>query len=103
MLLVAVLYPRVPLYCIAGRGEFPDFHVERCAPPWYGFGGLVWPFATSRAVFLDYPASRLPGPPSVCPYILRVDILPVGRLCQQDGGVGFLGVGIVQLGVVRTF
>ena len=99
MLLVAVRYPREPLYCIAERGEFcPDFPVERCPLPWYCFGGLVWPFAASRAVFLDHPASRLPGSPSVCPYILRVNLLPMGRLCQQDGEVGFLGMGIVQLG-----
>ncbi len=97
MLGVAVLYPCVPLLCTAEQGVFLLYPARHCPPPWCGFGGPAWAFAASLAVFLGHPASRLPGPPSLCPYFLRVDILTVDRLCLQDGGVGFLGVGIVQL------
>jgi len=94
---VAVHYPCVHLLCIAEQGVFLVYHAKRYPPPWCGFGGPVWPFAASLAVFLGHPASRLHGLPSPCPYFLRVYILLVGRLCLQDGGVEFLGAGIVRL------
>jgi hypothetical protein len=85
-------------FCIAGQGVVLRSPIERRYPLRYGFGGLVWHFAASHVVFPDPLVSWLPGPPSVFSYIFRVVVLPMGQLCQQDGGVGFLGMDIVQLG-----
>ena len=90
MLLVAALLRCVLLFYVAGQGDVPGSLVDRRDPPRYGFGGHVWPFAASRYVFWDPLVSWLPGPPSVFLDVFRVDVLLVGRLCQQDGEVGFL-------------
>jgi hypothetical protein len=96
MLLVAVFSPCVLLLCISGEGVVPSSLVDRRDPPRFGFGGPVWPFAASELVFLGHLVSWVLGPPSVLPCIFRVVVLPVCRLYQQDGDVGFFLLGIVM-------
>ena len=90
----------MPLYKISGRGVIPELLVGRWHPPWDGFCGSVGLCSSSRYVFLGPQVSRLLCASSFFPYIYRFLFFPVGRWCRQDGGMGVLGLGIFQFGVL---
>ncbi len=74
---MAVFSPCELLLCNAGQGVVLGSLVDRRDPPRFGYGGPVWLFATSHALFLGPLVSWVSGPPSVFPYIFRVDVLLV--------------------------